>query len=64
MEPFKAIGMLFGKVDILSGNLHHVEAFLQLARPHFFDLNSLDTVDNKMVLLECNNPLESTTNLM
>jgi hypothetical protein len=41
-----------------------VEAFLELAHPHFFDSNILDTVDNKMALLECNNPLESTTNLM
>jgi hypothetical protein len=56
--------MLFGKLDVLSGNLNHVEAFLKPARPHLFYSNIVDTVDNKMVLLEGNNPLESTTNLM
>jgi hypothetical protein len=55
---------MFGKLDVLSGNLHHVGAFLQPAHLHFFDSFSLDTVDNKMVLLECNNPLELTTNPM
>jgi hypothetical protein len=46
----------------LSGNLTDVEAFLESARPHFFDSNIVDTVDNRMAPLESNNRMESTTN--
>jgi hypothetical protein len=48
----------------LSGNSTHAEAFLEPAHPHFFDSNILDTVDNRMAVLEGNNLLELTTNQM
>jgi hypothetical protein len=55
---------LFGKLDAVSGNSTDVEAFLEPADPRFFDSNILDTVDNRTALLESNNLLELTTNLM
>jgi hypothetical protein len=53
---------LFGRLDALSGNSFDAEAFLEPAHPRFSDSNIVDTVDNRMALLESNNHLESTTN--
>ena len=39
-----------------------MEAFLEFAHREIFDSYILDTVDNRMALLESNNLLESTTN--
>jgi hypothetical protein len=49
---------LFGKLDVLSGNSNHAEAFLEPAPALFFNSNILDTVRSKMALLASNNPLE------
>ena len=38
-----------------------MEAFLQFAHQHIFDSYILDTVDNRMALLESSNLLELTT---
>jgi hypothetical protein len=53
---------LFGKLDVLSGNPNHVEAFLEPAPVLFFYSNILDTVGSKMALLASNFPLEASTN--
>jgi hypothetical protein len=52
---------LFGKLDVLPGNLHHVQAILKPAPALFFDPNIVDTVGSKMALLASNNPLEAST---
>jgi hypothetical protein len=54
--------MLFGKLDVLLGNLNHAEVFLEPAPNLFFYPNIVDTVGYKMALLASNNPLEASTN--
>ena len=39
-----------------------MEAFLEFAHRHIFDSNIVDTLDNRMALLESKNLVESTTN--
>jgi hypothetical protein len=56
---------LFGKLDVLSGNPNHADAFLEPAPALFFYSNHiLETVGSKMALLASNNPLEASTNLV